>query len=54
MGMRTEKECANYMIERYGNDASIHATYNLMLYDRKTRGYDYWYSVLSFIRLILR
>ena len=50
--MFSEKECAERMIERYGKDAGVHCTYNLMQYDRGSVGFDYWWSVGEFIRLI--
>jgi hypothetical protein len=49
--MYTEEETARNMIIRYGDVdiAGIHATYNLMSYDRGTAGHKYWSTVMEFI-----
>ena len=49
-GVRPAHQTAANMTERYGAEASVHATYNLMNYDRGTHGYMYWLSVLDMIR----
>jgi hypothetical protein len=41
----TPAQAAANMRERYGNDAPVHATYNLMLYDKGTPGYLHWRAV---------
>ena len=50
--MLSEKDCADRMIKLYGNDAGVHCVYNLMKHDRGSLGFDYWWSVGEFIRLI--
>jgi hypothetical protein len=40
---------AKRMIGWYGEHASIHATYNLMNYDRGTEGYKFWSAVIWLI-----
>lgn len=48
--MRTPHETATHMRKTHGKDASIHACYNLMLYDKGSRGHAYWVDVLQCIR----
>jgi hypothetical protein len=41
----TPAQAAARMQERYGSEAPVHATYNLMLHDKGTPGYRYWLAV---------
>lgn len=49
--MNTEEETARGMVIRYRgvDNASIHATYNLMLHDKGSDGYEYWVKVIELI-----
>lgn len=44
---RTPEQTAKHMAKTYGKDWRIHATYNLMQYDRDTKGWAYWINVLN-------
>lgn len=44
---RTPEQTAKHMADLYGRDWRIHATYNLMQYDRDTAGWVYWLEVLN-------
>jgi hypothetical protein len=41
----TPAQAAAGMQERYGSEAPVHATYNLMLHDKGTPGYLHWLAV---------
>lgn len=45
--MRTPKEAAAYMIERYGKDATIHCTYGIM--NNEGSAAQYWQEVYAAI-----
>lgn len=48
--MRTPHETALHMQKTYGKDAPIHATYNIMLYDKGSKGHTFWVDVVQCIR----
>lgn len=45
--MFSPQETAQRMQAQYGKDVTIHATYNLMQYEKGTCGYTYWLAVLT-------
>lgn len=48
--MKTPQEVVKTAVERYGKDAGIHLTYNLMLHERGSPGYKYWNSILKLLK----
>lgn len=50
MNNLTPEQTAWRMHQRYKEQASIHATYNLMQYQRTDIGWAYWSDVLQALR----